>query len=647
MKNRFRPQSLALVALVLGVAATVFAWFLVGRQVEGHERFEFAQNAQIAANDIERRIQRYVDLLHGLDALVNHEPNLTRAHFKAYVDGLELGSRQPGVQALEFIRRVPDAEYHAYTARVRSDRALVAEGYPGFSIKPEGRRAEYWVIEYLEPMAGNEAAFGLDIRTRAALEAAERSRDSGEAVMTGRYRLMQESGSSFGLVIYMPVYGEQPLRGYRRPRTVEERRATLTGFVNVVLRVDDTFASMIADPVAQGLRMRIHDRGPTGQAPVAISDESVFYRTPGPRRQDHELGITEWRPRHMHDLSVAGRQWRIEFETEPRSSPWIAPLPLLALGAGLVVSLLLYGMLRTLSRTRSEALTLAREANQELRTQLSFTQQLIEAIPNPVFFKDAGGKYLGCNQAFERYVDLPRDKIIGRTVMDILPIDLADRSITFDAKLLDKPGAQAYEAHFTDTRGGGSRDVIVNKATFFDAGGGVAGLVGVIVDITERKRLEASTRDSNEKLRAVIHAAPLAIIARGRDRSIQMWNPSAERMFGWKESEVLGTKTSIVPEHLREETERLRLRAEAGETIWIEETRRLARDGRLIDVSMTIAPIQGADGKVDGTMVTIADISRRKLAEAALRESEAQLRLAMDAAQLGMWYWECDTDRFN
>jgi diguanylate cyclase (GGDEF)-like protein/PAS domain S-box-containing protein len=319
----------------------------------------------------------------------------------------------------------------------------------------------------------------------------------------------------------------------------------------------------------------------------------------------------------------------------------------LVLGAGLALSLLLFGVLRTVARSRSEALALAHKATLELRTQLSFTQQLIEAIPNPVFFKDAAGRYLGCNEAFEDYAGVRRDELVGKTVFDILPQDLADRSQFADTQLFGRPGTQAYEANVAVARGGSRRDVIVNKATFYDAAGAVAGLVGVIVDITQRKQLEVVTAETNERLRAVIEAAPLAIIARDLDSVIRMWNPAAERMFGWTEDEVLETGTSIVPERLREETAVLRRRAQQGETVWIEDSQRMHRDGHLIDVSMSIAPIYGADSKVIGTMVTIADISRRKQAEAALRESEAHLRLAMDAAQMGMWYWEAGTDRFT
>jgi len=104
---------------------------------------------------------------------------------------------------------------------VRNDRSITAGGYPGFDIAPPGQRPEYWVIEFLEPMELAAVVFGMDIRERApALEAAERSRDTGEPSATGRYRLLQEKGSSYGLVLYLPVYGTE------RARTVAQRRAT-------------------------------------------------------------------------------------------------------------------------------------------------------------------------------------------------------------------------------------------------------------------------------------------------------------------------------------------------------------------------------------------------------------------------------------
>jgi diguanylate cyclase (GGDEF)-like protein/PAS domain S-box-containing protein len=640
MKTYRRPQNVALLALACGVAATLFAWFLAGRQVQGEAQAEFAGQANLAANILERRVQRYIDLLYGLEALAYHDESLSRAEFAHYAAALELGKRFPGVTAVEFIRRVPDAEREAFVAQVRNDRATSPNGYPKFDIVPPGRRSEYWVIEFIEPMDADSVAFGLDIRERPpALEATQRARDSAEPVATGRYRLAQETGSSYGLVLYLPVYGTE------RPQSVAQRRASVRGFVNVVLRIDDLLGAMLAEPGVHGLGMRIHDVGRADAQPATASGETLFYTSALAMRG--EPGWDERRQAHARALVVAGRQWRIEFEGAPGANPWLTRFPLLMLGAGTAMTLLLFGFFYAIARTRSEAVGLAKQATRDLRTQLSFTQQLIEALPNPVFSKDAQGRYLGCNRAFEEYVGRTREALVGKSVHEVMPAELADRTAREDAELINAPGSQTFETTARYAKDGVDHEVLVNKATFFGPSGEVAGLVGVLVDITDRKKLEAAMRESNERLVALIHAAPIAIIARDLAGVIVTWNPAAEEMFGWSEAEVLNTPTTIVPPHLREETLRMRDRTQAGETFWIEETQRMRRDGSLVDVSMSIAPIYGAEGKASGTMVTITDISRRKQAETALRESESQLRLAMEAAQLGMWYWEAETDRFS
>jgi diguanylate cyclase (GGDEF)-like protein/PAS domain S-box-containing protein len=608
MKTFLRPQTLGLIVLACGVALTLFAWHVAGQEAEREANAEFKSHANLATSTLERRIQRYLDLLYGLEALAYHEQSLSSSEFSNYVTALDLPRRFPGVRAVAFLRRVT------------------------------GAAGEQWVVEYIEPLQGNEPVIGLDVRTRAvAREAAERARDTGEPSATGRYRLVQEKAGSHGLVIYLPLYTQ-------RVKSIDKRRDSLAGFVNVVLRVDDTLADLLSEPLLSALRMRIHDMGPVGIPAPPPGPETLFYQT---HSEEQPLQWWQWRGNHERRLAVAGRQWALEFTDAPTISPWLSRFPLLVLLAGLSMSLLLYGIFRAIARARSDAMALAAKATREVRTQLSFTQQLLEAMPNPVYFKDASGRFLGCNRAFEDYLGLPREEIIGKTVSDLAPGELAQRSMIFDKAVLDQPGAQAYESKVVHARDGGRHDVLINKATFFAPSGEIAGLVGVLVDITERKKLEADTRQSNERLRAVIHATPLAIVARDLQAKVRMWNPAAERMFGWKEEEVIGTRTSIVPAHLRGEVDGMRARAEAGETITMEETQRLHRDGHVIDVALSIAPIHGADGKVNGTMVTIADIRPRKQAEAALRESESHLRLAMDAAQMGMWYWECDTDRFT
>ena len=129
----------------------------------------------------------------------------------------------------------------------------------------------------------------------------------------------------------------------------------------------------------------------------------------------------------------------------------------------------------------------------------------------------------------------------------------------------------------------------------------------------ENARLRREIEEGVERLQALIQASPLAIIARDRDANIQMWNPASERMFGWTEEEVLGGRYPLVPEDRRKEFHESLERSQRGEALTGIETRRLRKDGALIDAAIWTAPLH--DG---GAMVIIADITARKRVEEAL-----------------------------
>ena len=154
----------------------------------------------------------------------------------------------------------------------------------------------------------------------------------------------------------------------------------------------------------------------------------------------------------------------------------------------------------------------------EVRESLAFLQQLIDSIPNPVFFKNAEGVYTGCNRTFEEYLGIPRERILGKTVFDVTPRGLAEFFAEKDAELIESAGEQVYEAQVR--YGDGSlRDVIFNEAVFHDSDGRVAGTVGVMQDITERRRVEGELERVNLELDAYASAVshdlrnPIALIA--------------------------------------------------------------------------------------------------------------------------------------
>jgi len=143
------------------------------------------------------------------------------------------------------------------------------------------------------------------------------------------------------------------------------------------------------------------------------------------------------------------------------------------------------------------------KAQQGIMEHDRFLQHLIDTIPNPIFYKDKNGVYIGCNTAFEGYIGLSKERLVGKSVYDISPKDLADIYHANDRKLLDNPGTQTYESRvkYAD---GSTHDVIFNKATFTDFVGNVDGLVGVILDITERKQAEAERKKYSETLEEMV-----------------------------------------------------------------------------------------------------------------------------------------------
>jgi diguanylate cyclase (GGDEF)-like protein/PAS domain S-box-containing protein len=124
-----------------------------------------------------------------------------------------------------------------------------------------------------------------------------------------------------------------------------------------------------------------------------------------------------------------------------------------------------------------------------LLDNLKFLQILIDTIPCPIFYKDMKGLYLGCNKAFEEYMNRPRSEIIGRSDYDLVPSTVADKYCRADRDLLRKMGIDTYEASIKYADGT-RHEVICNKAVFLNPDGTAGGLVGSILDITDRKRFE-------------------------------------------------------------------------------------------------------------------------------------------------------------
>ncbi|PLX84563.1 MAG: hypothetical protein C0617_07450, partial [Desulfuromonas sp.] len=155
------------------------------------------------------------------------------------------------------------------------------------------------------------------------------------------------------------------------------------------------------------------------------------------------------------------------------------------LWAGLGIMTGLLGLSLALAWT----LRLHRQVEQKLRDNARLVQTLLDAIPLSVYYMDVQGRYLGCNSASEEFIGRSRDEVIGRTSEDLFPPDMAEQYRTADAELFRTRQIQIVENKFVGADGR-DRDLQFHKAPFFDSRGNVEGLVGTILDITERKQAE-------------------------------------------------------------------------------------------------------------------------------------------------------------
>ena len=140
-----------------------------------------------------------------------------------------------------------------------------------------------------------------------------------------------------------------------------------------------------------------------------------------------------------------------------------------------------------------------KKADNTLKEHLSFMNTLIDTIPNPICYKNNDMIMVGCNRAFEELVRLPKKSILGKTVYDVYPKDLADFVNETDRRLLGEPGIRVFESTM-EGLGGQIRELICYRATYPDSRGNVGGIVGIMLDITQRKQSEVELQKAKHEL---------------------------------------------------------------------------------------------------------------------------------------------------
>ena len=270
-------------------------------------------------------------------------------------------------------------------------------------------------------------------------------------------------------------------------------------------------------------------------------------------------------------------------------------------------------------------------AEERLQARNQFISTLLRAIPVAVFFKDRDGKYTGCNDAFTEVTGVTSEELMGKTVHEVWPSDLAETYHQKDLELMGLRQHQVYEFQVKDKQGQ-LRPVIYAKDVFLNANGEVNGMVGAFLDITTRKRAEEALRESEEKYRKTMDIAPMGIYII-QDLRFKFVNLEMARMHGYVPGEMIDSLSPpddlVAPEH-REMVRQSLLHRQLGVLSQSYEIKAMRRDGSFFD-----AMVWGQGISYNGrpaSVGTLLDISNRKQAEKALMESEQRYHTLFEAA---------------
>lgn len=288
---------------------------------------------------------------------------VTREDWRTYVAKLQINQYYPGIQGVGFSKRILPSEKAAHLRQIRG------EGFPQYTIKPDGERPEYTSIIFLEPFDWrNQRAFGYDMFSEPTRkEAMIRARDTGIAALSGKVTLAQETVKDMqaGFLLYLAIYRKgEPLE------TPEQRHKALMGYVYSPLRMNDFMKSILVEK-ERYVYLHVFD----GDKPL---EETLLYDS-NTAEEPHSHPVGQHFAASQSILEYAGHHWLLSFVSskyfeeniETGSTNFI-------LWLGITISLLLFGMVLSLTKSRSQAIALADTTVDLEKANIGLRKEIIE-----------------------------------------------------------------------------------------------------------------------------------------------------------------------------------------------------------------------------------------------------------------------------
>jgi PAS domain S-box-containing protein len=278
------------------------------------------------------------------------------------------------------------------------------------------------------------------------------------------------------------------------------------------------------------------------------------------------------------------------------------------------------------------------QLKEQYQQQSMFLETLIDAMPYQVLYKDTQLRYLGCNKAFERATEFDKNQIIGRTVYEIRPGELADLHHRADLQLLaDSDGNGMVYDEIQEGADGAREYSQINKAVFRNQDGTIGGIICASVDITGLKRAEQAMRDSEERLSLALSASQMGVWEWNVKTGNIFWSPECHEIFGVKDfSGKFDHFTNLIYyEDLPDVRGKITQAIETS-AIYQDQFRIVKSGGDVRWVSVLGQAVCGELSSPQRLIGVIQDITERKAVETAIKESEAKFRSYIENSPLAV-----------